>query len=404
MKIREIILIAIVFITTNTNAQNEYVKLKRSKNISELSSFLNKTKSKRKKQEIEHRLYNAKRDEMFIQAKRSLDTNFIASYISLYENPAYSTTLKGCNYTYGEGDTDITYLKNKINCIEHWRMVLEQPVSDTLFVTSFITNFSTCELCEDAKDSLYERRSRFYFNQIIRDEAELKNVKVIDLKISNYMANFKNREYLEKLKNIQFYNEQLYLLINSEKSLQNVSKFISLDPYNPRVNSIYSELRMSCTKLDKTTLRSIQNLPAEKLIAYTDSIFSEEGKMELIQLLDKKAYKNMLIHSFEGDKSKNYLRQPTDMYSVIWFYNFTEEPMIVQLDGENEIEIIVEPNSKKVKTIKNGFYNVKTDSQILGKNEKISKELIYRDGMIIKGIFNKNSKLISNNYEPTSSK
>ena len=77
--------------------------------------------------------------------------------------------------------------------------------------------------------------------------------------------------------------------------------------------------------------------------------------------------------------------------------------MIIQLAGTFQLEIIVEPKSKKVKTIKNGVYAIQLNAPIYGKNSSQVEEIIYRDGAIIKGI-SKKGKLITNLYEPTSSK
>jgi hypothetical protein len=77
--------------------------------------------------------------------------------------------------------------------------------------------------------------------------------------------------------------------------------------------------------------------------------------------------------------------------------------MIVQLAGAFLLEIIVEPNSKKVKTIKNGVYGIQLNAPIYGKNSNQVEEIIFRDGAIIKGI-SKNKKIISNHYEPVSTK
>jgi hypothetical protein len=395
--------IVLIFSATSLLGQVKYNSLKKSKNISDLTFLLKKTKSKRKKQEIEHRIYNASRDEMFVLAKNSNDTTLIQSYITTYEKPTYAPYLKGCTYSYLSIENDISYLKSKKNCLINWKKVLRKEVTDTLEVHNFITNYSTCELSSEARDTLYQRKSRLYFNDILMAEENMLPIDQVNKKIMYYTANFNNGINVKILKEIQHYNAKLEELIIGEKTTTNVAEFIAQDPFNPRVNNLNSLLRTSCVDLDKLVLNKIKNLSVGKLMAYSDSIFSEDGKREYLNLIKSKGIKNSIIHSLGENKTTNHQLNPTEGYSTIWFYNYSDEPMIIQLAGIFQLEIIVEPKSKKVKTIKNGVYAIQLNAPIYGKNSSQVEEIIYRDGAIIKGI-SKKDKLITNLYEPTSAK
>jgi hypothetical protein len=403
MKFKGFLSIVLIFLTTCVVGQVRYNSLKKSKNISELTFLLKNTKSKRKKQEIEHRIYNVKRDEMFVLAKNSQDTVLIQSYVTTYENPAFASELKGCTYSYLSVEDDISYFRSKKSCISNWKKVLKKDVTDTIEVHSFIKSFSKCEICSVARDTLYQRALRHYFKEILLADENMLPLDQLNKKITQYTANYNNEVHMKKIKEIQLYNSRLEQLINSEKTTRNVAEFIALDPFNPRVNQLNTPLRASCLELDKRILKTIKNLSVEKLMVYSDSIFSEDGKREFLNLIKSKGIKGNIIHSLGENKNTNHKFNPTDGYSTVWFYNYSEEPMIVQLAGAFLLEIIVEPNSKKVKTIKNGVYGIQLNAPIYGKNSNQVEEIIFRDGAIIKGI-SKNKKIISNHYEPVSTK
>ncbi len=403
MKFKGFLSIVLIFLTTCIVGQVKYNSLKKSKNISDLTFLLKNTKSKRKKQELEHRIYNAKRDEMFVLAKNSQDTVLIQSYITAYEKPAFASELKGCTYSYLSVEDDISYFRSKKSCISNWKKILKKDVTDTIEVQNFIKSYSTCELCSVARDTLYQRASRHYFKEILLADENMFPYDQLNNKISYYTARFNNEFHMKKIKEIQNYNSRLDELIKGDKTSKNIADFIAVDPYNPRVNNLNAPIRETCTELDKRVLKTIMNLPVEKLMVYSDSIFSEEGKREFLSLIKSKGIKSNIIHSLGENKSTNDKLNPTDGYSTIWFFNYSEEPMIIQLAGAYKLEIIVEPNSKKVKTIKNGVYGIQLNAPIYGKNSSQLEEIIYRDGTIVKGIF-KNKKFISNHYEPVSTK
>jgi hypothetical protein len=340
---------------------------------------------------------------MFVLAKNSQDTVLIQSYVTTYENPAFASELKGCTYSYLSVEDDISYFRSKKSCISNWKKVLKKDVTDTIEVHSFIKSFSKCEICSVARDTLYQRALRHYFKEILLADENMLPLDQLNKKITQYTANYNNEVHMKKIKEIQLYNSRLEQLINSEKTTRNVAEFIALDPFNPRVNQLNTPLRASCLELDKRILKTIKNLSVEKLMVYSDSIFSEDGKREFLNLIKSKGIKGNIIHSLGENKNTNHKFNPTDGYSTVWFYNYSEEPMIVQLAGAFLLEIIVEPNSKKVKTIKNGVYGIQLNAPIYGKNSNQVEEIIFRDGAIIKGI-SKNKKIISNHYEPVSTK
>lgn len=403
MMLKGILSGVLIILTSHSFCQLKFNTLKKSKNISELTFLLKNTKSKRKKQEIEHRIYNAKRDEMFVLAKNSKDTLVIRSYITTYEIPDYPSELKGCNYSYLSIENDISYFKSLKSCISNWKKVLKNDLTDTLELEIFILNNSTCELSSEAKDSLYQRKSRIHFIDIINSEENMLPIDQVRAKISYYRSNFNNDLHLKKLKEIEQYNSKLEQLINGEKTTKSVAEFISEDPYNPRVNNLNSALRISCVNLDKSLLQMIKNFSVEQLLAYSDSIFSEEGKREYLNVIKSKGIKNTIIHGLAKENTNKQLLNPTDLYSTLWFCNYSNEPMIVHLAGTIQLEIMVEPNSRKIKTFKNGVYYIRLNAPIYGKNSNIVEEIIYRDGAIVKGVI-KNKKVISNQYEPVSNK
>ena len=288
MKFKGFLSIVLIFLTTCVVGQVRYNSLKKSKNISELTFLLKNTKSKRKKQEIEHRIYNVKRDEMFVLAKNSQDTVLIQSYVTTYENPAFASELKGCTYSYLSVEDDISYFRSKKSCISNWKKVLKNDVTDTIEVHSFIKSFSKCEICSVARDTLYQRALRHYFKEILLADENMLPLDQLNKKITQYTANYNNEVHMKKIKEIQLYNSRLEQLINSEKTTRNVAEFIALDPFNPRVNQLNTPLRASCLELDKRILKTIKNLSVEKLMVYSDTIFSEDGKREFLNLIKSK--------------------------------------------------------------------------------------------------------------------